>query len=100
MIVRHHLGPSSTHDSHTVAHGVSGHILVELGTDHSVVAVHSDHLSPNGLQAGLDSGMLGHAATVLGLVDVHAALAHVEATVLFPLAALDLKHGTQGKYSL
>lgn len=80
----------STYDSHTVSHGVSGHILVELGTDAAIVSVGADDLAPHGLQAGLDSGVLGHATTVLGLVDVHATLADVEATVLFPLAALDL----------
>lgn len=75
-----------------MSHGVAGHVLVELGTDTSIVSMGADHLSPNGLQAGLDSGMLGHATTVLGLVNVNTALANVEATILFPLAALDLKH--------
>lgn len=70
---------------------MSRHILVELGTDAAIVSVVADHLAPHGLQAGLDSGVLGHAATVLGLVDVHATLANVEAAVLFPLAALDLE---------
>lgn len=82
---------SDTYDSHTVSHGVSGQILVELGTDAAVVSVQSDHLSPHGLQAGLHSGMLGHATTVLGLVNVNTTLANVEATIFFPLAALDLQ---------
>lgn len=69
---------------------MTGQVLLEASAHCSVVAVQSDHLSPNGAHARLQEGLLRDGGACLGLVNVGASLANVERAVGPLAASIDL----------
>lgn len=53
------LDSRSTHNSHTLADGVSGEVLGETGTDAAVVSMEACHFSPDSTNAALMLGVCG-----------------------------------------
>lgn len=80
----------NTYDANALSHGVAGQVLDETGAHAAGVTVQAGDLAPDGAHARLDEGLLRHSLAGLRLVDVRAALAHVELAVHLLAAALDL----------
>lgn len=89
-----HIGPNSgiqkTYDANALSHGVTGQVLGESSTHAPGVAVQASDLAPDRTDARLDEGLLRHRLAGLRLVDVRAALAHVEVAVRLLAASLNL----------
>lgn len=81
---------AATYDADALSHGVAGQVLGEAGAHATGVAVQARHFAPDRAHARLDEGLLRHRLAGLRLVDVRAALAHVELAVRLLAAALDL----------